>query len=49
LTDGGEVNTYLTDPQLADTDGDSLSDGDEVNHPTNPTDPPTTTAMTISC
>jgi len=31
LSDGDEVNTYLTDPNESDTDGDGLSDGDEVN------------------
>jgi hypothetical protein len=30
LTDGEEVNTYLTDPLKPDTDGDGLSDGQEV-------------------
>ncbi len=31
------MNTYTTDPLVADTDGDGLSDGAEVNtHHTNP-------------
>ena len=31
LSDGDEVNTYMTNPVNPDTDGDGLSDGDEVN------------------
>ncbi len=43
LSDGQEINTYLTDPFKADTDGDGLTDGQEVNPPsgtpaTNPKD-----------
>lgn len=30
LSDGDEVNKWLTDPRRADSDGDGLSDGDEV-------------------
>ncbi len=37
--DGAEVNTYGTNPLVADTDGDGLSDGAEVNtHSTDPLD-----------
>ncbi len=37
LTDGDEVNVYLTDPLDPDSDGDGLPDGDEVQtHGTNP-------------
>ena len=38
LADGDEVDTYQTDPNNSDTDGDGLDDGDELNSP-NPTDP----------
>ena len=31
LSDGAEVNTYVTDPLDSDTDNDGLSDGTEVN------------------
>ena len=31
LTDGEEVNLYLTDPLKTDSDGDYLDDGEEVN------------------
>ena len=31
LSDGDEVNRYLSDPLLDDSDGDGLSDGDEIN------------------
>ena len=34
-----EEARYNTDPNLADTDGDGLSDYEEVNHPRYPTDP----------
>jgi hypothetical protein len=38
LNDGDEVTTHGTNPNLADTDGDSLSDADEINiHNTSPT------------
>ncbi|MGK0185618.1 MAG: hypothetical protein ACI9R3_001396 [Verrucomicrobiales bacterium] len=38
LTDGDEVNTYMTNPNASDTDGDTLSDGAEVlTHMSNPT------------
>ena len=36
LTDGEEVNTYLTDPLLEDTDGDGLTDGFEVRYGLDP-------------
>jgi hypothetical protein len=37
LSDGAEVNEYLTDPLLEDTDGDGLSDWSEVrDHGTDP-------------
>ncbi len=42
LSDGQEVNSYLTDPLDTDTDGDGLSDGDEVTvYFTYPGDPDT--------
>ncbi len=42
LTDGDEVNKYLTNPVKADTDSDGLSDGDEVNkYKTDPLNPDT--------
>ncbi len=31
LSDGDEVNVYLTDPNVSDSDNDGLNDGDEVN------------------
>jgi hypothetical protein len=31
LSDGEEINTYLTSPDIADYDGDGLTDGDEVH------------------
>ncbi|MEL7233150.1 MAG: hypothetical protein AAGK74_01560, partial [Chloroflexota bacterium] len=38
LSDSDEINVHLTNPTLADTDGDNLSDSDEINvHLTNPT------------
>ena len=37
LQDGPEVNTHLTSPTLADTDGDTLTDGQEITLGTNPT------------
>ena len=39
LTDGEEVNTYLTDPLLEDTDGDGLTDGFEVRYGLDPLSP----------
>jgi len=37
LTDGDEVNIYLTNPAKSDTDDDNLTDNDEINvHLTNP-------------
>ncbi|MFX0005648.1 MAG: SdrD B-like domain-containing protein, partial [Candidatus Hermodarchaeota archaeon] len=42
LSDGEEVNTYITNPLDADTDGDELSDGEEVNtYITDPLEPDT--------
>lgn len=38
LTDTAETNTYLTDPTNYDTDGDGVSDGDEIISDTNPLD-----------
>src|ERR1019366_5361561 len=38
LTDGDEVNKYHTNPLLADTDGDLIPDGVEVQTGTNPLD-----------
>ena len=34
-----EVNTYLTNPLMVDTDGDGNSDGDEITAGTNALDP----------
>lgn len=36
LTNQAETEIYLTDPQNPDTDGDSVSDGDEILSNTNP-------------
>jgi sulfoxide reductase heme-binding subunit YedZ len=36
LTNQAETEIYLTDPQNPDTDGDSISDGDEILSDTNP-------------
>ncbi len=36
LTDGQEVNTWKTNPNLVDSDGDLLQDGEEVRKGTNP-------------
>jgi hypothetical protein len=36
ISNGDEVNVYGTDPLLADTDGDGLSDGAELTHGANP-------------
>jgi hypothetical protein len=41
LTDGAEVNTHNSDPNVVDTDADGLSDGQEVTLTTNPTNPDT--------
>jgi hypothetical protein len=39
LSDGEEVNTYLSDPRNPDSDGDALLDGEEVNtYSTDPSD-----------
>ena len=39
LSDFDEINTYLTDPNLADTDGDFIDDGVEINNGIDPSDP----------
>ncbi|MBN2800735.1 MAG: redoxin domain-containing protein [Deltaproteobacteria bacterium] len=39
ISDGDEVNTYLTDPLDADSDDDGHADGDEISHGTLPLDP----------
>ncbi len=39
LGDFDEINIYLTDPNLADTDGDFINDGVEVNNGIDPSDP----------
>ena len=36
LSDGDEVNTYLTNPLAADTDNDGMSDNYEITHQLNP-------------
>ena len=36
LTDGEEVNTYMTKPLEKDSDGDGVEDGDEVTAGTDP-------------
>lgn len=38
LTDQAEQNVYRTDPMIADTDGDTVSDGEEVLGGTDPLD-----------
>jgi hypothetical protein len=38
MSDGEEVNTYMTDPNLSDTDGDGVNDGLEIRNNTNPLD-----------
>jgi hypothetical protein len=38
LSDGDEMNVYLTSPYLADTDGDGLADGDEISFGSDPRD-----------
>ncbi len=38
LTDSGEIQTYKTDPNNPDTDGDGVPDGQEVVNGTNPLD-----------
>ncbi|MEO0336750.1 MAG: hypothetical protein AAF202_10160, partial [Pseudomonadota bacterium] len=40
LTDGAEINTYLTDPLKADTDNGGVDDGDEVAAGTDPRNNP---------
>ncbi|VAW54707.1 hypothetical protein MNBD_GAMMA05-1297 [hydrothermal vent metagenome] len=39
LGDYDEINIYLTNPNLADTDGDFISDGVEINNGVDPSDP----------
>jgi uncharacterized protein YkwD len=39
LADSDEVNTYGTDPNLFDTDGGGVGDGQEIANGTNPFDP----------
>ena len=36
MNDGDEVETYGTDPAIADTDGDGVSDGKEIELGTDP-------------
>ena len=38
LSDGVEINTYKSNPLLTDTDGDSMSDSEEVAEGLSPTD-----------
>lgn len=38
LSDDGEISIYLTDPNVYDTDGDRVGDGEEVLDGTNPLD-----------
>jgi hypothetical protein len=47
LTDEGEKQIYKTDPNKADTDGDSIEDGVEVLANTNPLDPSVYPGMII--
>ncbi len=39
LTDGDEINTYKTNPLIADTDEGGVNDGTEVKRGSNPLDP----------
>lgn len=39
LTDEAEISIYRTDPNKYDTDGDTISDGQEILDHTNPLDP----------
>jgi hypothetical protein len=39
LSDYDEINLYSTDPGLADTDGDFIDDGVEINNIVDPSDP----------
>ncbi|MEI8103642.1 MAG: hypothetical protein WCG84_01920 [Candidatus Moraniibacteriota bacterium] len=47
LSDSAEVQVYHTDPNKADTDGDSVPDGQEILEGTNPLDPNDSTIRTI--
>jgi hypothetical protein len=37
--DGDEIFTYMCDPLLPDTDGDGISDAEEITLGRNPLDP----------
>jgi hypothetical protein len=46
IIDDAEMNTYRTDPQKNDTDGDGFDDGYEVVNQTNPLDAQSTSFIT---
>lgn len=47
LTDDSETGVYHTDPNLFDTDGDGVGDGEEVLDSTNPLDPESSHLATL--
>lgn len=48
LSDDGEISVYLTDPNVYDTDGDRVGDGEEVLDGTNPLDPESSRLAALS-